>query len=168
MNTISRIETGDVQFNYTHTNLALLVEEAYLFERAALGDYRVKFESAYGAEIKVYIDEARLMHTLCELLTSAAKFTGDEKLCMRICDAGKDGRVRIEISDFGRGIAEDDLDNIFDALSQANDLYGATHNEIGSGLALSKCIANEMSVDLGVSSRTGMGTTFGLELSLSA
>lgn len=74
--------------------------------------------------------------------------------------------ARVEISDHGSGIDEDDLDNIFDALSQAHDMYGATHNEIGPGLALSKRIATEMLVDLGVSSRTGIGSSFWVEVDL--
>ncbi|MGY3436938.1 MULTISPECIES: ATP-binding protein [unclassified Marinovum] len=116
-------------------------------------------------------DGERLRQVILNIAGNAAKFTETGGIC--VCasqtsdDAGADW-IRVEISDTGIGIPEDELDNIFGRFAQVDS--GATKKFGGSGLglAISRMLIEAMGGEIGVRSQTGVGSTFWFTLPLIA
>jgi CheY-like chemotaxis protein/anti-sigma regulatory factor (Ser/Thr protein kinase) len=110
-------------------------------------------------------DRERLIQVLANLLSNAVKFTGQGKRITASSREGAPGRVRLEVTDEGRGIAEGDLPHVFDHYWQAEE---TAHLGTGLGLAIAKGIVEAHGGEISVESREGEGTTFSLELPLAS
>lgn len=106
------------------------------------------------------------------LLSNALKFTLPEGHIMvkaEIMD-GDDGYLylRIEVSDTGIGIAEDEIGNIFEKYYQTKRGYNTNNRGYGLGLALVKQFAEAHKGRVEVRSKMGEGSTFVVYLNVSA
>jgi two-component system OmpR family sensor kinase len=110
-------------------------------------------------------DRDQLQHLLLNLLDNAIKYTGEEGI-VTLGLWSDDGWARIEVSDNGPGIAEEDLPLIFDRFFRTADARQNQRNGSGLGLAIVKSIAESHNGKVEVYSRLGEGTTFRLWLRL--
>ncbi len=114
----------------------------------------LQFTVTRASNVPQYIstDESRLRQVLMNLLGNAVKFTEEGGVTLRVTrERGDHGRdtsgqrhpvvgIRFEIEDTGIGIAEEDVDSLFDAFVQIRRV-GATTEGTGLGLAISrKCV----------------------------
>jgi two-component system, OmpR family, sensor histidine kinase BaeS len=105
-------------------------------------------------------DPARLRQALDNLITNAIVHGGPRveiSVAVRADDA-----LRIDVSDSGQGIAEGDLERIFDTGVRLDPERPGT----GIGLAIARSIAEGHGGSLAVESRLGRGTVFTLSLPL--
>jgi signal transduction histidine kinase len=105
-------------------------------------------------------DRARLRQALDNLITNAVVHGGpgvEISVALRVDDA-----LRIDVSDSGPGIAEDELERIFDTGVRLDPARPG----MGIGLALTRSIAEGHGGTLTVESRLGRGTVFTLSLPL--
>ena len=107
-------------------------------------------------------DVARLRQVLLNFLSNAVKFTDKGGVEARASYAG--GRLRVEIADTGAGIAEENLDRLFERFSQAEVSINRTHGGTGLGLAICKGIIELMGGTIGVETAPGLGSTFWFEI----
>ena len=108
----------------------------------------------------VAADPARLRQALDNLITNAVVHGGagvEISVTLRAEDA-----LRIDVSDSGSGIAEDELERVFDAGVRLDPDRPGT----GIGLALARSIAEGHGGTLTVESRLERGTVFTLSLPL--
>jgi two-component system, OmpR family, sensor kinase len=110
-------------------------------------------------------DREQLQHLLLNLLDNAVKYTGEGGL-ITLGLWNDRGWARIEITDNGPGIAEEDLPLIFDRFYRTQDARQAQRSGSGLGLAIVKSIAESHGGKIEVFSRQGEGTTFRLWLRL--
>ncbi len=114
----------------------------------------------------VLVDEQRLRQILNNLLDNAIKFTSQGQVSVRV--KALQGRVRFEVEDTGRGIAEDRQQQVFNRFEhadiQTNRAYGGT----GLGLAICARLVRLQHGDIGVRSAMGQGALFWFELPLQA
>ena len=89
-------------------------------------------------EIALYYDEEQLEKVFFNLLSNAIKFTPNGGIiCLQVII--KDNKVIITVSDNGKGIAPEYINNIFTNFFQVAD-HGIQNTGYGIGLALSKNI----------------------------
>ncbi len=113
---------------------------------------------------KVRGDEKRIRQVLINLLNNAVKFTASGEIVFRI---GYRGEVAtFQVVDSGEGIAESDLDNIFQPFVRLSKASGSAVGGSGLGLTISKILTELMGGELTVSSVVGKGSTFGVRLML--
>jgi len=86
-------------------------------------------------------DRDQLQHLLLNLLDNAVKYT-DEGGLVTLGLWSEDGWARIEVSDNGAGISEEDLPMIFDRFFRTADARLNQRNGSGLGLAIAKSIAD--------------------------
>jgi two-component system, OmpR family, sensor kinase len=110
-------------------------------------------------------DRDQLQHLLLNLLDNAIKYTGDEGM-VTLGLWSDDGWARIEVSDNGPGIAEEELPLIFERFFRTADARQNQRNGSGLGLAIVKSITDSHNGKIEVYSRLGEGTTFRLWLRL--
>ncbi|HEV2150089.1 MAG TPA: ATP-binding protein [Longimicrobiaceae bacterium] len=108
-------------------------------------------------------DRDRIDQVLINLVTNAIKFTEAKGHVQVHCDADEE-RVRIHVTDTGRGIPAEKLEAIFDPFVQVGRECSGKQQGVGLGLAISRELAQAMQGDLTVRSEEGKGSTFTLSL----
>ncbi|MGK3882441.1 ATP-binding protein, partial [Enterococcus faecium] len=72
--------------------------------------------------------------------------------------------ARVEVTDFGPGIAEHDLNKLFEKFQAIESAQSRSRGGTGLGLAVAKAIIEAHGGSIGVDSRLGHGSTFWFEL----
>jgi signal transduction histidine kinase len=110
-------------------------------------------------------DRDQLQHLLLNLLDNAIKYTGEGgQVTLGLWN--DEGWARIEVTDNGPGIAEDELPHIFDRFFRTSSARQNQRSGSGLGLAIVKSITESHGGKIEVFSRLGQGTTFRLWLRL--
>jgi signal transduction histidine kinase/HPt (histidine-containing phosphotransfer) domain-containing protein/FixJ family two-component response regulator len=118
---------------------------------------------------RVEADPVRLNQVLSNLVNNALKFTEKGGVTVEIeQDSADPSRVSFAVVDTGIGIAEDKLDGIFGAFTQADQSTTRKFGGTGLGLAIARKLVAAMGGDLAVSSSTGAGARFYFSLPISA
>jgi hypothetical protein len=139
---------------------------------AAKADNRFTLAIAPEVPAQLLVDERRLLQVLQNLVGNAAKYTqqGHISLCIERLPEGveRDGvlhqTIRFCVQDSGRGIAENDLQHIFEPLYRSASALD--QSGIGLGLAIARQWVRNFGGDIAVSSALGRGSTFHFDLAL--
>ncbi|MDQ3818551.1 MAG: ATP-binding protein, partial [Acidobacteriota bacterium] len=128
----------------------------------------VEFEPARGPVI-IPVDAAQIEDALLNLLLNAIDaIEKDGRVTVRVsCRSGEgearpDGEAIIEVTDTGRGIAEEDLNQIF------NPFFTKTSGGTGLGLPAVRRIVRAHGGRVEVKSALGSGSTFTIRLPLNS
>ena len=109
---------------------------------------------------------------LQQLIGNAVKFTssGSIRLSAARLAAGNDAapRLRVSVSDTGIGIPQSIQARLFQPFMQADDGAARKFEGIGLGLALARELAHLLGAEVGLTSESGRGSCFWLELELKA
>lgn len=113
-------------------------------------------------------DPLRLRQILLNLLGNAIKFTdhGQIALQVQVVEEQADGRivVRFSVSDTGIGIAQQDIERIFEPFVQADMSNSRQYGGAGLGLSICRRLAGLLGGRVWAESNLGRGSTFQLEL----
>ncbi len=111
-----------------------------------------------GCRAAVYTDPALLQQILANLVGNAVRYTLEGEVAVSCRDSG-DRHVRFEVRDTGLGIANDELERIFEEFYQID--HGSQRPEgLGLGLSIVKRLAALLGFELEVTSSPGRGTAF--------
>ena len=133
-------------------------------------DYRRQFDDT-GALLDIASDlpptlgnRTQLYQIFSNLVGNALKYRSAERpliVSIGSCSAPSRRKVRLTVTDTGRGIPHDKLDLIFKPFNRAGEeaIQGT-----GVGLACVKRLVEKVGGSLSVESTEGVGTTFTLEL----
>jgi signal transduction histidine kinase/ActR/RegA family two-component response regulator len=169
---LSRIEAGKFTLRNTSFDLRALVDEAMDLMAAIARDKPISLERRLPPQLPTQLlgDPVRLRQLLVNLLHNGVKFTDRGSVTLSVTQQGRDDagalRLRFEVRDTGQGIAQDYLDSVFDAFTQADASTTRRHGGSGLGLAIAKDLTELMGGRLGVDSRLGEGSTFWFELAM--
>jgi signal transduction histidine kinase/CheY-like chemotaxis protein len=113
-------------------------------------------------------DALRIRQVLINLVGNGMKFTEHGAVVVRLLrHEGDEGeRVTFEVADSGPGIAESQLDKIFEPFAQAEGTPERVLGGTGLGLSISRGLVRAMGGELEVTSQLGQGATFRFELML--
>jgi len=112
-------------------------------------------------------DVARLRQILVNLLSNAVKYSdrGAITLHFEQVDAGPDQtELMIKVTDTGRGIAEVDLETVFEPFQRGTLATGFGEDGAGLGLAIVDRLVRRMNGAITAKSGVGSGTTFCIHL----
>ncbi|PYN80841.1 MAG: histidine kinase [Candidatus Rokuibacteriota bacterium] len=163
---ISRIEAGRLQLSLEPVQVGETVRAALdlVCPLAAQHDIELR---ANGADVSQHIlaDRQRLQQVLLNLLSNAVKYNHAGGTVTVSCEDGAGERLRIVVTDTGRGISPE----MFRRLFTPFDRLGAEATGVegtGLGLALSKHLVEAMGGTLAVVSELGAGSAFTVEFPL--
>ena len=109
--------------------------------------------------------DPRLLATLLRnLVGNAVKYTEQGGILVSIRRHA--GRALVQVWDTGIGIAEDDLDRIFEEFTQVNNPERDRRKGYGLGLSIVKRLATLMDTEIRCRSRPGTGSVFSFSLPL--
>lgn len=163
----SKIEAGRMELNLGSVNLRTLAEEvAQLFAPTAISrSVEISVSSDLPDQLCVHTDGLRLRQCFLNVVGNAAKFTDEGAIEIRIERTG-DQEIMIAVQDSGVGIAEDKLDQIFDAFTQIENGDKRSYDGTGLGLAITLELVKLMGGTLSATSTPGQGSRFDFRLPL--
>lgn len=142
----------------------LLCELSTVLSGSSLGkDVELIFD--IDKDIPAYLigDKLRLLQILINLVSNAVKFTLEGSVVLEIrqqlVDSGI-SRLTISVKDTGIGIAQDQIDSIFDVFSQAESSTARRFGGSGLGLVICRRFVELMGGSLHVDSVLGKGSRF--------
>jgi two-component system phosphate regulon sensor histidine kinase PhoR len=163
---LSLIETGQVTLEREPVNIDALVRRAAerLDAQAARSGLTVSVD-LYDDLPQPPGDVHRLEQVLVNLLHNAIKFTPPGgRIC--VSATGVDGAVKVSVQDTGMGIAEDDLDRIFERFYKGDKSRSSTGT--GLGLAIARHIVELHGGRIWAESVEGRGATLSFTLPLAS
>jgi PAS domain S-box-containing protein len=166
---VSRIAAGKLTLDVRVADLAPLVEGVIETVRPAAAARAVNVTSVLDrAAGPVRGDAGRLHQVIANLVDNAVKFTpAGGRVEVRL--AGVESRVRITVSDTGKGIAAAFLPHVFDPFRQADAVEARARGGLGLGLAIVRRIVELHTGTVSASSEgEGKGATFIVDLPCAA
>ncbi len=141
-------------------NLSRLAEETLELLAPDIDKRKIRLEKDIQPDICVMSRHERLSEVLGNLIRNAIRYNKDEgSLRVGLCRT-EDGHPRLTVSDTGIGIAEENLERIFDRFFTVDKSHSGKNGGFGLGLAVVKKICRRSGWGLRVESRLGEGTTF--------
>eukprot|EP01037_Dinobryon_pediforme_P037904 gene37904-45622_t len=158
---LTRIQADVLSLEEEAFDLAAVIEETTDINRpvaAANGDtIAVELDEA---QTFVHGDRKRLRQILMNLIGNAVKFTRNGTITVHLSTAATSPttvEVRLNVADTGVGIAESELERIFDEFVSLKPTDTWISRGTGLGLSISRKIAAPMGGKLTVESRLGEG-----------
>jgi signal transduction histidine kinase len=156
---LAKIEAGGVEWRMAPLRLEDVVRRALAATSALFEVGGVTLhEDVEGGLPEVTGDAERLVQVVINLLSNAVKFSPGGRVTVGVARDGS--ALRVSVTDTGRGIAEADLERIFEPFRQASDTVPDGPLGTGLGLPIARQIVRAHGGDLLVDSRPGGGSTF--------
>ncbi len=154
---LARAEDPGTQIQRERVDLAGELSSLCAFYEAAAGEKGVTLKSHATEGLSAGLDRTLFQRAAGNLIENAlAHSSSGGAVTLRA--EREDGRVRVEVSDTGRGIAPEHLPHVFDRLYRADRSRAAATGGAGLGLAIVKSIAELHGGTASISSEVGKGT----------
>ena len=167
---ISRIESGLIKVDKEPVSLTILIEEQLQMIKSYAEEKNIAFKDIGQSRVvfdRVYADKDMISQVIVNLLSNAVKYTlsgGSIKIEIEVDESAN--VARLSVTDTGVGIPENEIEHVFDKFYRVD----ANKNQAkgtGLGLNLVKQIVEKVHDGrVFVSSKVGVGSTFGFELPL--
>lgn len=165
---LSKLEVGRMKLDLSRGDIVrytgALVEQ--LEPMALRKQQRLAFLKSYIVWNTIF-DKDKWDKIIFNLVSNAIKFTpegGAIQLCLRKISQGTEEWINLEIKDTGRGIAKDQLNNVFNRFYQIDDSSTRDQEGTGIGLALVKELVELQHGEIRVTSEIGKGTSFEIKI----
>nr|WP_257236813.1 PAS domain S-box protein [Nostoc sp. 'Peltigera malacea cyanobiont' DB3992] len=188
---MSKIEAGQIIFNPEDFDLYLLLQTLQeMFQvRTQAKQLFLRFEMAPNLPRYIQTDEGKLRQVLINLLGNAVKFTHSGGVTLRVrlrtgeqgsrgageqgenssplppapCPSASSPSLHFEIQDTGRGIAAEEMNNLFQPFVQTTSGI-QTKEGTGLGLTISRQFVRLLGGDIHLTSSLGQGSTFSFDI----
>lgn len=156
---ISKIESGQEQLVMTTFDLNTMLAEAMAaFAEKLNPGVELNISFAQDA-LSVTTDMIRLSTIAQHLISNAMKFTQQGSIVVGY-DNPVDGRVCIWVRDTGKGIAEENLERVFERFYKVDEFVPGA----GLGLSLCRVMASSLGGSVTVESKLGEGSIFRVDI----
>jgi signal transduction histidine kinase len=157
---VTKLEAGRYELTESECDLAALTREAVGLVKMQAERSGVALSATIDADMPmVFADERALRQVALNLLSNAVKFTPHGGSVRIVCTRNGDGDPAIVVEDTGRGIAHEDMKNLFQPFARAADAKLADTPGTGLGLAIVKSLVELHQGAINLESQVGRGTT---------
>lgn len=159
----SRLEAGKIELHPQPCDLSRLLDEtvAMMLDEAARKGLALGCEPRGVLPALVSVDGGRLQQVLLNLLGNAIKFTSEGEVRLAVShEPVGGGRLRVEVTDTGDGVAPDQAHLLFQRFSQIDGSNTREYGGVGLGLAISKGLVEMMGGEIGLEPAEGGGSRF--------
>jgi PAS domain S-box-containing protein len=164
---LSKLESSNVNFQIESLHLESLLESSLSLVRHRAEAQGIKLELSIAPGLETVIGGSRqLKQVMLNLLSNAVQFTPTSGTIQVTAKPGTGlyaDTLEIAVHDSGVGIANDELERIFEPFAQASSAL-EKHKGFGLGLTLTKRLVELHGGSLGVTSEPGAGSTFTVRL----
>ena len=165
----SKIESGNMQIVPVEYHLSSLLNDVINIIKMRAVDSLIRFVANIDSNLPCALlgDETRIRQILINILGNAVKYTEKGFVSLIIYGEPMDGKtinLAMEIKDSGRGIKQEDLDNLFSEYAQFDAELNRGIEGVGLGLTITYGLVKAMGGDINVESEYGKGTSFTVKI----
>jgi two-component system sensor histidine kinase ResE len=158
---LAKLEARQIVLDKTTVDIKEMLENLVKRYRRLHTNKNFYIETKYD-HVYLYIDIDRIQQVFINLIDNAVRHTDDDgEIEIKIVI---EDTVKIELSDNGVGIPDEDVPFIFERFYKADKARTRSKSGTGLGLAISKNIIESHMGDISIKSKLGQGTTFIIEL----
>jgi PAS domain S-box-containing protein len=158
---VATAEREDFSVQFHDVPLPVLLAGARAFVASAMDGHPVSIPD--GGQIRVWCDPDRISQVLRNLLENVARHTpAGTPAAIRVHQRGD--LVRIEVSDQGAGVPDEDQSIIFEKFARGRVAIDSQQPGAGLGLYLSRQIVNAHGAELSYTAGADGGASFGFDL----
>jgi signal transduction histidine kinase len=156
---LSQSDAGYLRLDASLIDIGQLIKEFVgdLGPYLAIKNQRIRLGLPKREKIGANVDRNRILQVLHNLVSNACKYS-DPDTEIGISVLTKDTMIQIEISDSGIGIAENEVDRIFEPFFRSADPRTRIERGTGLGLSVVKSIVEAHDGQLEITSDFGVGT----------
>lgn len=165
---ISKIESGKLEIIPVDYEVNSLISDCCNMAagRAKAKELELLVECADNVPMKLCGDETHIRQIIVNLLTNAVKYTEKGTVKLIVSGSFNDGGfvLKVDVSDTGIGIAEENLPQLFTQFQRFDLQRNRNIEGTGLGLSIVKRLCDLMSGTITARSVLGSGSTFTVEL----
>lgn len=165
---ISKIESGKLEIIPVDYEVNSLISDCCNMAagRAKAKELELLVECADNVPMKLCGDETHIRQIIMNLLTNAVKYTEKGTVKLIVSGSFNDGGfvLKVDVSDTGIGIAEENLPQLFTQFQRFDLQRNRNIEGTGLGLSIVKRLCDLMSGTITARSVLGSGSTFTVEL----
>jgi two-component system heavy metal sensor histidine kinase CusS len=154
---LARAEHPATQIDREPIDLGKELRAVCDFYEAAAAEAGVRLTAAADCPTPAKLDRALLQRAVGNLVANAINHTPPGG-SVALSAIAKNGEVRVEVTDTGRGVAAEHLPHLFDRFYRADPARTSAAGHVGLGLAIVKGIAELHGGRVAVDSKIGHGT----------
>lgn len=155
----SSANIGSLQYHPRQLIVKDEIDELIYLYSDAIKQKKLKVESTIDADLTITNDEDYFKLVMRNLISNAIKFSSMEAR-VKIFAEETSSRVLVSVQDFGVGIEEEKIGELFDLGSQKSTRGTMNESGTGLGLTLSKDLVTKWGGEITVQSKLGEGSTF--------
>jgi two-component system sensor histidine kinase SenX3 len=164
---LSRLQGAEPLPQASVVSVDRVLAEAVDRSRTTAGARGIRIVRGGDRGLTVDGSETQLVTALGNLIENAVHYSPD-RTQVAVASRCVDGAVEITVTDQGMGIADKDLERVFERFYRADPARSRATGGTGLGLAIVKHVATNHGGEVSVWSREGAGSTFTLRLPPSA
>jgi len=161
LRTLSLTDAGELRLNTQRIDPRMLLERTAVtyLHQAEQNQITLRVDAPSDLPL-VDVDVERMVQVLNNLVGNALRHTPEQGK-VTLIGGLENGRVVLQVTDTGSGIATQDLPNVFERFYRADDARQRTDtHSTGLGLAIAKAIVDLHGWQISVTSKVDYGTTF--------
>jgi len=160
----SKLESSRLSLNFERMDVGRVLVEAVENIRSLAASRGLELEVKIDPSAEsVEADPMRIGQVATNLIGNAIKFSPD-KGRIEVFASGDSSTVTISVKDYGRGIAQRDINRLFQRFAQLDSSTTRKAGGTGLGLVISKGIVEQHGGKIWVESALGKGSTFSFSL----
>jgi len=150
------IEQNPLNIRDTFTDIVNL-----FFDKAKEKELSLKIKIDENLPVTMIGDIVRIKQVFSNLLSNAIKFSKDsKKIDISLKYIEPENKLYCEVKDYGIGIADDKISNIFESFVQEDSSTTRKYGGTGLGLSISKVLVELMGGEIGIKSKLTKGSIF--------
>ncbi len=165
----SKIEAGKMDFERItfdlHDEMDAFIEIMAI--KAQEKGVELILDTAQLPQGMIISDPGRLRQIVTNLVSNAIKFTSNGKIVIKLTLKKEDsahGRLTIDVTDTGIGIAQEKIDSLFEMFTQADSSTTRQYGGTGLGLAIVKKLSELMGGTVNAASTVNKGSIFSVNI----
>ncbi len=166
----SKIESGRLELIESEFSIASLINDVVVMANTRKGNKKIELMVHADPAIPQGLmgDEVRIRQIMVNLMTNAIKFTETGAVVLKLSYSKQAYGINLKITveDSGIGIAEENMDKLFQSFQQVDTRKNRAVEGTGLGLAISKRLVTQMGGFINVSSVYGKGSVFSFVIPL--
>ena len=161
---LSKIDANKVELRRSVFSLNGLIQDMIETVRPLADQNQNQIGTRFESDCPLFVntDREKVAQIVLNLLSNASKFTSKGEIQISVYQS--DQWLTIKVKDTGVGIAEHQIEKIFDSFQQIDNSMSRKSAGTGLGLAISKRLAALIDADLKVESEISQGSEFSLLL----
>lgn len=160
---LSKIEAGRMELYFEEFDLKNLIREVVSMAKPlAANNENTLIADICDKPVHIYSDMIKLRQILFNLISNASKFTQSGNIRIKLTEQqeGEQRWISFQVEDTGIGMTEEQIMEVFEPFSQADNSTTRKFGGTGLGLAITKKYCEMLGGEIKVDSTPDKGSTF--------